>query len=445
MVKESQNIKRLNNSCELQNSNSQEKSSKTGQKKWAKVVLFLSALGPGIVTAMAGNDTDGIVIYSTAGANFGYNTLWTIPLMCLFLIVAQTTTVTMGTVTGKGFAALIRERFGIRLTAFAMFLLLIGNVATTFSEFAGIASGMELFGVSRYITVPVSVIAVWVLVVGGNYKRIEKVFLILSCVFITYFIAAVLSKPDWTSAAHDTVVPQILPDSGYISLIISMIGTTISPWMLFFMQSNIVEKGKGKNKNNLKKDVFTGKVDAISGSVVALIVAWFIIVTTGTVLFPQGITVDSAKEAAEALKPFAGVYAETLFGVGLVAASFLAACVLPLSTSFVICEAFGWEAGVSFSWKEAPIFKGIFTFLIILSGIIVLLPDANLMKIMTTSQFIGGLILPFLLVFMVIIASDKHIMGKFAINRISKALLWFTIVVVSSLTVALVYFEYFAN
>ena len=397
----------------------------------SRLLLILAAMGPGIITAMAGNDAGGISTYSTAGANFGFGTLWVIPIMCVLLIVVETTAGRMGAVTGKGFAALIRERFGIRLAAFAMLALLIGNVATTFSEFAGIASGMEMFGVSKYISVPVAALAVWLLVVGGSYKRVQNVFLALSLVFITYIVAAFLAQPNWAEAAHDTVVPTVVGDVGFISLVIAMIGTTIAPWMMFFTQSNVVEKGL------TTKDLFSQRVDAVSGTIAACIVAWFIIVTTGAVLFPAGISIDSAADAAAALAPFAGPYAEALFAVGLIAASFLAACVLPLTTAFVICEAFGWEAGVSFKWREAPTFKSIFTFVIAFSAIVVLLPDMNLLAMMLTAQFVNGVILPILLAFMAIISADKRIMGAYRSRRVSKVLLWATVGVVAALTAVL--------
>jgi len=397
----------------------------------SRLLLILAAMGPGIITAMAGNDAGGISTYSTAGANFGFGTLWVIPIMCVLLIVVETTAGRMGAVTGKGFAALIRERFGIRLAAFAMLALLVGNVATTFSEFAGIASGMEMFGVSKYISVPVAALAVWLLVVGGSYKRVQNVFLALSLVFITYIVAAFLAQPNWAEAAHDTVVPTVVGDVGFISLVIAMIGTTIAPWMMFFTQSNVVEKGL------TTKDLFSQRVDAVSGTIAACIVAWFIIVTTGAVLFPAGISIDSAADAAAALAPFAGPYAEALFAVGLIAASFLAACVLPLTTAFVICEAFGWEAGVSFKWREAPTFKSIFTFVIAFSAIVVLLPDVNLLAMMLTAQFVNGVILPILLAFMAIISADKRIMGAYRSRRVSKVLLWATVGVVAALTVVL--------
>lgn len=397
----------------------------------SKLLLVLAAMGPGIITAMAGNDAGGISTYSTAGANFGFGTLWVIPIMCVLLIIVETTAGRMGAVTGKGFAALIRERFGIRLAAFAMLSLLVGNVATTFSEFAGIASGMEMFGVSKYISVPVAALAVWLLVVGGSYKRVQNVFLALSLVFVTYVVAAFLAEPNWGEAIHDTVVPSVVGDVSFISLVIAMIGTTIAPWMMFFTQSNVVEKGL------TTKDLFSQRVDAVSGTIAACVVAWFIIVTTGAVLFPAGITIDSAADAAAALAPFAGPYAEALFAVGLIAASFLAACVLPLTTAFVICEAFGWEAGVSFKWREAPTFKSIFTFVIAFSAIVVLLPDVNLLGMMLTAQFVNGVILPILLAFMAIISADKHIMGSHRSGRVSKALLWVTVGVVAALTIVL--------
>lgn len=394
----------------------------------SKVLLILAAMGPGVVTAMAGNDAGGIATYSTVGAKFGFMSLWVIPVMCILLVVIQTTATRMGAVTGKGFSALIRERFGIRLTALAMLALLIGNVATTFSEFAGIASGMEIFGVPRWISVPIAAAAVWGLIVGGSYKRVQNVFLAISCVFVTYIVAAIIAQPNWNLALIHTVIPEVSSDISFLSLTVAMVGTTIAPWMMFFTQSNVVEKGV------TLKDLFFQKIDAVTGAVVACIVAWFIIVTTGAVLFPEGIEITEAADAASALAPFAGEYAGALFAVGLVAASLLAACVLPLTTAFVICEAFGWEAGVSFKWKEAPFFKGIFTFVIAISAIIILIPSIDLMGIMLTAQFVNGVILPILLVFMALICTDKHMMGEHTVPLITRILLIATIVVVGILS-----------
>lgn len=404
-------------------------SSEAPLKKRSKLLLILMAMGPGIVTAMAGNDAGGISTYSTVGAKFGYLTLWVIPVMCILLVVVQTTATRMGAVTGKGFAALIRERFGIRLTALAMLALLIGNVATTFSEFAGIASGMEMFGVPRWISVPIAATAVWGLIVGGSYKRVQNVFLALSFVFISYIIAAFMCQPNWNLALIHTVIPEALLDQSFLSLTVAMVGTTIAPWMMFYTQSSVVEKGVEV------KELFYQRIDAITGAVVACIVAWFIIVTTGSVLYPQGIEIESAADAAAALAPFAGQYAEALFAVGLIAASLLAACVLPLTTSFVICEAFGWEAGVNFSWKEAPIFKGIFTATIVMSAIVIVIPGLNLMGIMLTAQFVNGVILPVLLIFMAIICTDKRMMGAHTVPLVTRGLLYITIVVVGILSI----------
>lgn len=396
----------------------------------SRLLVVLAAMGPGIITAMAGNDAGGIATYSQVGALFGYKSLWALPIMCVLLIVVQLTAGHMGAVTGKGFAALIRERFGIRLTALAMVALLIGNVATIVSQFAGIASGLEMFGVSRVLTVIVAAVAVWLLIVQGNYRSVERVFLILSLVFVTYIVAAVMAGPNWEDAIVSTFMPQVVGSSTYLSLMIAMIGTTIAPWMIFNLQSNIVEKGMTPD------DALSMRVDAISGTIVAVVIAWFIVVTTGTVLYPEGISVDSAADAALALEPFAGPYARILFAVGLIGASFLAACVLPLTTAFVICEAFGWEAGVSFTWHEAPMFKGIITFVVAFSALIVLIPNVNLMGMMLFSQFICGVILPVLLVFMALIASDAHVMKKRNVGLVSRVLIWFTVVVVTLLTIA---------
>ncbi len=401
------------------------------KKTRPRALLVLAAMGPGIVTAMAGNDAGGISTYSTAGASFGFRTLWVIPIMCIMLALVELTAAKMGAVTGKGFAALIRERFGIRAAAFAMAALLIGNIAPTFSEFAGIASGMEMFGVSRFFSVPVAAVAVWLLIVGGSYKRVQNVFMTLSLVFLTYVVAAFMAGPDWEEAALATFVPQMEGSAAYLSLVIAMIGTTIAPWMMFFNQSNVVEKGMDPS------DLPLQRVDVISGTVAACAVAWFIIVTTGSVLFPQGIQIDSAADAAQALEPFAGHYAKALFAIGLISASFLAACVLPLTTAFVICEAFGWEAGVSFKWREAPLFKGIFTAVIVGGAVVVLVPNLNLLQMMLTSQFVNGVILPILLAFMALIASDARIMGSYRLKRVGQILMWALVGAVAVLTVAL--------
>ena len=404
---------------------------KASTKQKLTIAAIFGAMGPGLLAALSGNDAGGIATYSSAGASYGYKMLWMLPVMTVLLIVTQETAARCGCVTGKGLASLIRERFGVRKSVLAMAALLIANTAVTISEFAGIASGLALFGVPASISVPLVALLVWMLTMSGSFQRIEKILLLVSCVFVTYIVAAFMAGPNWGEVAVDLVVPNIQNDPSYVSLVVATIGTTIAPWMMFFNQSNVVEKGL------TVKDLSPQKVDVVAGTVAACLVAWFIIVTTGAVLYPQGIEIESAADAARALAPFAGPYAEALFAIGLIAASFLAACVLPLTTAFVICEAFGWEAGVSFKWKEEPLFKSIFTFVIAFSAIVVLIPDVNLLGMMLTAQFVNGVILPILLALMAIISADKYIMGDYRSGRVSKGLLWATVGVVAALTVAL--------
>ena len=405
------------------------------KKKKPLVLLILASAGPGIIAELAGNDAGGISTFSIAGAEYGLNILWAVPVAMLFLMVVQEIAARLGAKTGKGFAALIRENFGLKLTAFAMLALAIANSGTTLSELAGIAAGMELFGVNKYIAVPVAGVAVWVLLMGGSYRRTQRIFLIISLVFLVYVAAAFVGEPSWGAVAFHTVVPTVFPDAGFVSLIIAIIGTTVAPWMIFFGQSNVVEKGASI------KDLFFLRADVFIGAVVACLVVWFIMITTGTVLHEQGIVVSDAAAAAQALTPIVGQAAEALFGVGLVGASFLAACVLPLTTSYAICEAFGWERGADSTWSEAPIYKGIITAIIVISCVIVLVPNIDLMNIMITAQIVNGILLPVLLVFLVLTANNRIVMGSSRNGRLSNILSWITIVVVVSLTVLLFVFQ----
>ncbi len=399
-------------------------------KKRNRVLVVLAALGPGVVAAMAGNDAGGISTYSTIGAKFGYGTLWIIPIMALMLAIVQESASRMGAVTGKGLASLIREQFGVRLAALAMVAVLIESGAATLSEFAGIAAGMELFGVSKYIAVPIAGVAIWTLLMGGSYKRVEKVLLAISLVFVTYIVAAFLAGPDWLEVGEATVVPHFESDPSFVSLVIATVGTTIAPWMIFLTQNNVVDKGVIPDELPLER------IDAIGGAIVACAVAWFIIITTGTVLYPQHVDVDSAAAAASALTPIAGEYATLLFGLGLVAASFLASCVVPLVASSAICEAFGWERGVDRTWHEAPVFKGIYTTMIVIGVVVSLIPDISLITIMLVAQFVSGVMLPVILTFMVLILNDRFIMGKYRNSRLLTVLLWMLIGAVVVLTVA---------
>jgi Mn2+/Fe2+ NRAMP family transporter len=396
------------------------------------LIALLAVIGPGIITASAGNDAGGISTYSVAGADFGYEMLWLIPIMTLALVVVQEMAVRMGAVTGKGFAALIRERFGIRPSFFAMLALVISNAATSVSEFAGIASAMEILGVSRYLAVPIAALAVWMLVVRGSYRRVEKILLGLSAVFIAYVISALLVGPDWAEVARATVLPSFEITSGFVVLSIAMVGTTIAPWMQFFVQSNVVDKGL------TVRDLSLQRVDVISGTIAAGLIAWCIVLTTGTVLHGGGAGIATAADAAGALAPVAGRYATQLFAIGLLGASLLAACVLPLTASYAVCEAFGFERGIDRSWAEAPVFNGIYTFVIVFGAAFILIPGLNLISIMVFSQVIGGILLPFLLVFMMVIVNDRRIMGRHVNRRANNVIAWGTIAAVTALTLALV-------
>ena len=391
----------------------------------------LAAMGPGMVAALAGADAGGVATYSSAGALFGYGQLWTVPVMCLLLIVAQETAARMGCVTGKGFASLIREQFGVRMSTLAMLALLISNTTVTLSEFAGIASGFALFGIPAYVSVPIAAVAIWALTMSGSYHRIEKILLLISCAFVTYVVAGVMVGPDWGDALNATLIPRFSTDPQYFSVLVANIGTTIAPWMIFLAQSNVVEK------NARAEDLPYQRIDTVTGSVVASAISWFIILTTGAVLFPAGIAVNGAEDAASALAPLVGPYAEALFGAGLVGASFLAACVLPGITSSAICEAFGWERGADRSWQEAQVYRGIITAITFLSAVIVIIPNVDLFGIMMLAQVINGVLLPVLLVFMVLIAGDRHVMGRFANGRIWNGLTWFTIIAVVILTIVM--------
>ncbi len=393
--------------------------------------LLLAVMGPGIIAASAGNDSGGISTYSQAGAKYGYQMLWMMFLMTFSLVIVQEMAGRMGAVTGKGFAALIRERFGVRPTFFAMLALLASNAATSVAEFAGIAAAMELFGVSRYVAVPIAAVVVWLLVVRGSFRNVEKVLLALSLVFVAYIITAFAAKPDWLVVGRSLVTPSFQMNPAFFSLAVALTGTTIAPWMQFFVQSNIVDKGTSIKEWSL------AKWDVIAGAVAANFVAIFIIVTTATVLHPKGIVISLASDAAIALTPLVGHYATILFAIGLLSASFLAACVLPLTAGYSICEAFGWEAGVDRKFSEAPIFIGIYTFVIFVGAAIILIPGANLIAVMILSQVINGMMLPFLLIFMMIIINDKRIMGQYTNGRIYNVIAWITIGSAIALTGAL--------
>ena len=378
-----------------------------------QLVLFLSILGPGLITSSADNDAGGIFTYAQAGAKYGYDMLWLLAITTLALLVVQEFNARLGVVTGKGLADLIRERFGVRITMLAMVLLLIANVATTVAEFAGIALAGEAFNISRYVTVPLAAIMVWFLVLRGTYAVVEKVFLALSVIYFSYIISGFLVHPDWGQLLQHTVHPHTnLLDSGYLLLAVALVGTTITPWMQFFLQASVVDKGLRVGELNY------ARADVFIGSVFTDVIAFFIIVATAATLHAHGITnITNAAEAAQGLVPFAGQFAKALFAIALLGASLLAASVLPLSTAYAVTEAFGWERGVGFSIREAPAFFIIFTGLIAIGSLAIMVPGLPLATAAFLSQDVNGVILPAILIFMFILINDKRAMGKHVNGR----------------------------
>ena len=401
-------------------------------KKFRNLFLIMSIIGPGLITVNAGNDAGGIATYASIGAKYGYKMLWGLVLITFSLAIIQEMNARMAVVTGKGLSDLIREKFGVKWTFFAMFILFIANFGVVVADFAGVASSMELFGVSKYISVPIVAVGVWLLVIKGSYAKVEKVFLAFTFVFFGYIISAFMAKPDWGEVFTSMATPTLPLETGFILAFIGMIGTTITPYMQFYLQSSIVDK-----KMNIK-DYKYEKLDVYLGAFWGNAVSFFIIVSTAATLYKSGIIVESASDAAMALKPLAGQYAFILFGGGLFGASVLAAAIIPLSTSYAICEAFGWESGVDSSYKEAPAFLGIYTFIIALSSVVVLIPRLSLMGILIATQQIAGMLSPIILIFMIILVNDKRIMGTYVNTKIQNIISITTVVFIVSLSVILV-------
>lgn len=392
------------------------------------LLAYLAVIGPGVIAANAGNDAGGIATYASAGADYGYNLLWTLIPLVLALGIVQETCARMGAVTGKGLSDLIREQFGVRWTVLVMLALLVANGGVTVSEFAGIAAATELFGVPRYVSVPLAAFAVWWLVVKGSYRRVERVFLLMSLVFLGYIISAFLARPEWGEVARGLARPKIEFNAGYLFTVVALIGTTISPYMQVFVQSSVVEKGV------TEEDYALTRADVWTGTVFAIAVAFFIAVATAATLHATGVRIESAEQAARALEPLAGPYAKALFGVGLFGASMLAAAVLPLSTAYSISEALGFEKGVSRSFREAPIFLGIFTFLIAVGGLVAILPGLPLFDVLLVTQVINGLLLPVLLVSILRLVNNRELMGAHTNGRVYNAASWLTAAAVSALS-----------
>jgi Mn2+/Fe2+ NRAMP family transporter len=399
---------------------------------WLRIVLLLSVIGPGIITANVDNDAGGISTYSVAGAHYGYGLLWMMPLVAIALIIVQEMSARLGVFTGKGLADLLRESMGVRVTAVILSLLVFVNLANTVSEFAGVAASLEIFGISKYISVPIAAILVWLLITRGNYETIEKVFLVASAIFLAYVISGVLAKPNWSEVGQSFISPSFQWNAGYITIFVTIIGTTIAPWMQFYQQSSIVDKGIKPEYYKLER------IDVVVGSLFAVFVAAFIMIACAATLYKNGISIHSAEDAAVALAPLAGKYASILFAVGLLNASVFAAAILPLSTAYTVSEAFGWESSLSRDFREAPIFFTIFTSLIVIGALIVLLPLQSLIKAMIFSQTLNGVLLPVILVVMLLLINNKRIMGKHVNSRLFNILAWVTVIILTILAAILV-------
>jgi NRAMP (natural resistance-associated macrophage protein)-like metal ion transporter len=397
-----------------------------------QLAVFFSVIGPGFITAIVDNDAGGILTYSQAGAKYGYLPLWTLLPITLLLIVTQEMCSRMGAVTGKGLSDLIREEFGLRTTFTVMAVLVLANLTNVMANFAGIATSLELFGVSRYVTVPLGAAAVWLLIVKGNYASVEKVFLFSCVVYAAYIVSGILVEPNWKQAMVDSVRPVLLFDGGYITMLIGMVGTSIAPWMQFYLQAAVVEKGV------TAKEYKQSRVEVIVGCIVMTVIAFFIIVAcAGAIYAERPRDIQNAADAALALRPF-GPYAYLLFAAGLFNASLFAACILPLSTSYSVCEGLGFESGVNRRFREAPIFYWLFTSLIVVGAGVVLIPRFPLVRMILLSQVINGMLLPFILIFMTLLVNKRNLMHEWTNSRLYNLVAWAAVALMIGLTMALV-------
>jgi NRAMP (natural resistance-associated macrophage protein)-like metal ion transporter len=407
-------------------------------KLWRlRVLLLFSVIGPGFITANVDNDPNGIYTYSFAGAKFGYTLLWILIPTTLALIVVQEMSARMGAVTGKGLSDLIREEFGFRTTFFMMLGLVLMNYGNIVGEFAGIAGSLQLFGISKFVSVPIAAVVVWLLVVKGNYKTVEKVFLTASFFYVAYIVAGVLAHPPWMTSLIATVKPpewQAFKDNSYLYFMVGVVGTTIAPWMQFYLQSSIVEKGVTPRQYG------ASRIDVIAGCIFTDVVAWFIVVACAATIFASGHRdINDAADAALALRPLAGQYAYILFAAGLFNASLFAASILPLSTAYTVCEGLGFESGVDKKFREAPVFYWLYTILIVVGAGVILLPNFPLLKVAVFSQVVNGVLLPFVLVFMLLLINKSELMGKFTNSRFFNVVAWGTTVIMVVLTAAMLW------
>ena len=398
----------------------------------ASILAFLAVMGPGIITGFAGNDAGGVTTYTAVGAHYGFEMMWLLLLSTVGLLVIQEMCARMGAVTGKGLSDLIRERFGVRWTIVAMFALLIANGSNIVAEYAGIAASLQLFGVQRIVSVPIAAVLIWVLVVFFSYRIVERALFVLVLAYIAYPISAFIVGPPWGEVVRDSVIPTLPIGQAALIAALALVGTTITPYMQFYIQASVVDKGIDRDQYRFER------VDVLLGAILTGLNGFFIVVVAGAVLHPAGIHVDSAADAAQALGPLAGQQAQLLFGVGLFGASLLAATIMPLSTSYAICEAFGWESGISKNFREAPVFMGLFTLLVVAGALIVLSPSVPLIPVILVSQNVNGLLLPIVLVFILKLAGDRRIMGDHANGRVSQWIGIGTAVGASVLSIALV-------
>jgi Mn2+/Fe2+ NRAMP family transporter len=411
---------------------------KNRKSLFQKIAVFLAILGPGIITGSVDNDAGGITTYSVAGAIYGYNLIWTLIPSFIVLVVIQEMNARMGIVTGKGLADLIRENAGVKITFFIFIGLLVADIGNTTTEFAGVAGSMEVFGVSKYISVPIIGALIWLLVVKGTYKIAERIFLLFSVSLLMYVVSALMGKPHWGEIGHSIVHPQLDINTHSLAMIIGIIGTTIAPWMQFYMQSSVIEKGL-----DMKQYKYS-LIDIVVGCIATVVVAFFIMVACASTLHVNGVQINEAKDAALALGPLAGELASQVFAFGLFIASIFSATILPLATAFYVCEAFGFEAGIDKKWDEAREFYILYTGILILSAAIILLPNAPLIKISLWSQVINGMLLPVVLVCMILLVNNKKIMGKYVNKPINNIIGWSAIVTLIGLSMTLLLLPLFS-
>ncbi len=411
----------------------------TVQKKniLRNIVIFFALLGPGIITGSVDNDAGGITTYSVAGALYGYNLLWTMGPAFIVLLIVQEMNARMGIVTGKGLADLIRENAGVKITFFIFVGLIIADLGNTTTEFAGVAGSMNIFGVSKYISVPISAVLVWLLVVKGNYKIAERIFLVFSVGLLMYIVSALMGKPHWGEIGHAMAHPHMEFTAPYLAIVIGIIGTTIAPWMQFYMQSSVIEKGLRMS------DYKYTLVDIVVGCLATVVVAFFIIVACASTLHVNGITINEAKDAALALKPLAGALASSLFALGLFVASIFSATILPLATAFYVCEAFGFEAGIDKKWEEAPEFYILYTGILIIAAGIIMIPGAPLIAISLWTQVLNGILLPVVLICMMLLVNNKKIMGKHVNKPVINFVGWTTVSILVGLSLMLLFVPFF--